>query len=96
MKNMEQSEEYQQWKKKRDRTRYLGYVIFFLYGVECEAVVVSLLYYLVDRFDMGMEDARFYFRYSLSSRHTTLKQRPSNVHNVQIMLCVGWVSKEFF
>ena len=60
---MENSSEYKQWIKKRNRTRYIGYAIFFLYGVECEAVVVSLLYYLVDRFRMPFEDARFYFRY---------------------------------
>ena len=61
---MEETTEYKQWVKRRERTKYIGYLLMLLYGLESNAVLVSLMYYLVDRFQMDMQTARFYFSIS--------------------------------
>ena len=58
---MEHTEEYKAWKKKRNKTTNISYFIIFLGGLEINAVSVTLLYYLVESFEISFAQARMYY-----------------------------------
>eukprot|EP00111_Clytia_hemisphaerica_P016634 TCONS_00049317-protein len=61
---MEESKAYKEWIKRRERTKYVGYFLMLLYGLESNAVLVSLMYYLAESFGMDDQTARTYFSIS--------------------------------
>ena len=64
VKHMENTTEYQQWKKSRDRNAYISCFLLFMAGLETSAVSVVMLYYIQDRFKFDLDQARLYFSFA--------------------------------
>ena len=74
---MEESPEYKKWKNRRNRTIYMAYFIIFLGGLEVNAVIIALLYYLNESFNMTPDQIRLY--YSLAEMFNALGQITSGL-----------------
>ena len=58
---MEESEEYKTWIKRRNINTKISYISIFLIGLEFNSVIITMLYYLLENFDITVEEARMYF-----------------------------------
>ena len=47
--------------RRRNKATYISYFIIFLGGLEINAITVTLLYYLVENFDISFNQARMFF-----------------------------------
>ncbi|XP_066927856.1 uncharacterized protein [Clytia hemisphaerica] len=69
---LEKSEEYKKWTKLLKKTTYISYLLSFLNGLEANAVLIVLLYYLEESFKMTPDEVRLY--YSLTEAFNALGQ----------------------
>uniref|UniRef100_A0A7M5XMQ9 Major facilitator superfamily (MFS) profile domain-containing protein n=1 Tax=Clytia hemisphaerica TaxID=252671 RepID=A0A7M5XMQ9_9CNID len=58
---METSLEYLEWKKNRTRTTALACILILLYGIESQALEVTVLYYFSENFGLSLLQATFYY-----------------------------------
>ena len=75
---MEQTEGYKSWEKRRNKATYISYFIISLGGLEINAVMVTLLYYLVENFDISLSQARMYF--SMAEFFSAVGQTISSIY----------------
>ena len=58
---MMDSQKYEKWEKDREIFRWIVTAAILLYGLEDQVVVVSLLYYLMDKYNLPRHNVSFYF-----------------------------------
>ena len=58
---MESSDRYILWKKQRSRTRILANILVFFYGLECQCIEVTGLFYFHQNLGLSLIDAAFYY-----------------------------------
>ena len=76
--------EYKDWLRQRDRNKYIAYALIFLAGLEIQAVSITMIYYLTDRFRMPVSKARS--SYSMAETFCAIGQVAGN-QNFYSFIC---------
>lgn len=53
--------DYHAWLIRRRNTTWISYFLIFLYGIEAQSVMVTMIYYISDNFKMTTIESSFYF-----------------------------------
>ena len=58
---MKNSQRYKKWQRDREFFRWIATSAIFLYGLESQGFVVTVLYYLMEKYDLPKDEVSFYF-----------------------------------